>query len=145
MDKNTENFKKNFSNYAKILISSIEDIQLVIDGLRKIELSTKEKKLPSAKEGLQFYLKRRYLNNWIMLRYNHETDLPLSLIDIVSSLRSLISFNEPNSASELFDYSNLLKEVLKVNNHRPCRWLFQTTTPDNVIRRCLSRFEVVRA
>ena len=35
---------------------------------------------------------------------------------------------------------------IEVNDHRPCRWLSRagTTTPDNVIRRCLSRGPVTR-
>lgn len=34
----------------------------------------------------------------------------------------------------------------RVNYHRPCRWLSKTgtTTPDNVIRRCLSRGAIAR-
>ena len=35
--------------------------------------------------------------------------------------------------------SSTEESVKRVNYHRPCRWLcWETTTPDNVIRCCLS-------
>jgi len=94
---------------------------------------------PSINVNTSVTLFRFKISNQIRYEYRITTDWRDYRIKNTLGISRPDIFLQPYIGWELF-YENHNKDIMlnRVNYHRPCRWLYRTTTSDNVIRCRLS-------